>query len=638
MILTGDCLEVMPTLDAESIDAIVTDPPYDLTARKKGGSGVASVNLDSPYGRARIGTGNGAGGFMGKAWDGTGVAFRPETWAAALRVANPGAYLVAAGGTRTVHRLASAIEDAGWEIRDMLIWAYASGFPKSLNVSAALRKLPACSCDVAGEIGAVEPGPPAGAIRAGIGAEAGAVPLAGLPTDHTGGIWPQASAGANGRRRKVEAGNVTLGGEFDPVVLGSPGMATDTKSHEISGIVGAVQIQPETLRDEVVSEQLLGGPAVQASTLDGNGRPTAALIPPASATPRRIVAAREPSDVISRHASTGAVNPLGHLTGDNLAAGATSEDVGHPPNDTTEGRALRCSECGGVKQDPIIEGMGTALKPSFEPWVLARKPLRGNVAANVLAHGTGALNIDLCRIGWGADTPTQEEWNRAGSSGKPGANGYAGQFSKGMKDAYAEGKIPVPLGRWPSNLILTDPIFDGGWEGVVGGGQTGPAGTAVNRNRDPDTMTSWMGTRASQTGEDVTYGDSGTYSRFFIIPKAARADREPVMGGLAEREREARYGSVQDARPHTPEGYVYGRKPRANLHPTVKPVDLMRHLVRLVTPPRGLVLDPFLGSGSTAVACEMEGFRWVGIEKEAEYVAIAEARLFGIRRGLGLGA
>ncbi len=124
----GDCLLVMPTLEAESVDAIVTDPPYHLTTGKKGGTGKASDNPNSPAGRSRIGT-----GFMGKAWDGGDVAFRVETWREALRVAKPGAHLVAFGGTRTYHRLTCAIEDAGWEIRDCLSWLYGSGFPKSHN-------------------------------------------------------------------------------------------------------------------------------------------------------------------------------------------------------------------------------------------------------------------------------------------------------------------------------------------------------------------------------------------------------------------------------------------------------------------------------------------------------------------------
>jgi DNA modification methylase len=133
-IYVGDCREVIPQLE-ESFDACVTDPPYHLTTGKKGGSGPASVNLESPYGRARIGT-----GFMGKAWDGGDVAFRPETWEVVSRVLKPGAHVMAFGGTRTFHRLACAIEDAGFEIRDMLMWLYGSGFPKSLDISKAIDR------------------------------------------------------------------------------------------------------------------------------------------------------------------------------------------------------------------------------------------------------------------------------------------------------------------------------------------------------------------------------------------------------------------------------------------------------------------------------------------------------------------
>ncbi|WP_202842008.1 DNA methyltransferase [Luteimonas saliphila] len=128
MIHVGDCLEVMRALEANSFDSIVTDPPYHLTTGKKGGTGAASDNPNSPAGRSRIGT-----GFMGKAWDGGDVAQRAETWAAVLRVAKPGAWLAAFSGTRTSHRMVCAIEDAGWEIRDTAMWVYGSGFPKSYN-------------------------------------------------------------------------------------------------------------------------------------------------------------------------------------------------------------------------------------------------------------------------------------------------------------------------------------------------------------------------------------------------------------------------------------------------------------------------------------------------------------------------
>jgi len=189
----------------------------------------------------------------------------------------------------------------------------------------------------------------------------------------------------------------------------------------------------------------------------------------------------------------------------------------------------------------------------------------------------------------------------------------------------------TPTGRWPANVILTDPIFDGGWDGVVGGGE---AIGFRGQNDLRETPSNYFGAD-KHPGFREGYGDSGTYSRFFLVPKAARSDREPVLGGLPLR----RAGSMSDGAETRPEHARISdtnHPRRANVHPTVKPTELMRHLVRLVTPPGGIVLDPFLGSGTTALAAEMEGFAWVGIEKEAEYVAIAEARLNGTQKGMAL--
>ena len=381
MIHHGDCLDVMAGMEPESIDAIVTDPPYDL-GEPRSGSDWKSGQMFAP--RSEETKARRRGGFMGKAWDGTGIAFRRETWEQAFRVAKPGAYLLAFGGTRTVHRMTCAIEDAGWIIRDMLVWGYASGFPK--------------------------------------------------------------------------------------------------------------------------------------------------------------------------------------------------------------GRAN--------------------LKPAWEPIVMARKPgpLR-------------MLNIDGCRI---AAEPIAPFGSPARSSGGilNGTGEPREQFEQN------------PAGRWPANVILTDPIFDGGWEGVVGGGEAA-SGIAVTRNGGGRGIFSGIGD-GKLLGEavpDSGYGDSGTYSRFFLVPKASRSDREPVLGGLPERELVTHGAREQGPLPQqTPQGPIR----RANVHPTVKPLELMRHLVRLVAPPDGTVLDPFLGSGTTGLAAEQEGFAWVGIEKEAEYVEIAEARLNGTQRGLGL--
>lgn len=248
-----------------------------------------------------------------------------------------------------------------------------------------------------------------------------------------------------------------------------------------------------------------------------------------------------------------------------------------------------------------------SLKPAWEPIVMARKPgpLR-------------ELAIDACRM--------------PAADGKSARSGHSEKSSPAHvfgpeRRMHAE---PDGLGRWPANVILTDPIFDGDVAGVVGGGESG-GGFGI-RGRGGNVYGGYT-TNMPETGQVVGYGDSGTYSRFFLIPKANRADREPVLGGLPERVISVWGGEQDDLTP--------GKKstrPRTNLHPTVKPTELMCHLVRLVTPPGGTVLDPFLGSGTTALAAEQEGFAWIGIEREAEYVAIAEARLNGTQRGLGLTA
>jgi DNA modification methylase len=251
------------------------------------------------------------------------------------------------------------------------------------------------------------------------------------------------------------------------------------------------------------------------------------------------------------------------------------------------------------------------LKPAHEPIVLARKP-----------GPLQPLAIDACRIG------TADGFG----GGANGTSGFAAGYEKG--DGFAASSV----GRWPSNLLLSDPaLFDEPNPGVVGSG----AVTGDGRGPRDGIRGGYM--FGGDEGQNATleghwHGDSGGYSRFFIVPKADRADREPVVRGQLT----AQPGGTPSMSGITTRtnGTTDVKYPRAtvreNAHPTVKPVDLMRHLVRLVTPSGGTVLDPFLGSGSTAIAAELEGFPWLGIEKEPEYVKIAEARLNGTQRGLGL--
>lgn len=423
-VLHGDCRERMAELAECSVDAIVSDPPYGLVQGKKGGTGVASINLDSPYGRARIGTGQGPGGFMGCAWD--SAVPGPEFWTAALRVAKPGAYLVAFGGTRTFHRLACAIEDAGWELRDTLGWLYGSGFPKNHDAAKAIDK-------------------------------------------HYG-----------------------LTGETVPA-----------------------------------------------------GDPVKRMIPGA----------------------------------DQNATGSWIKD---------NGREYQPGEYRPAHPDAVRwQGWGTALKPAWEPIILARKPLAGTVAANVLAHGTGALNIDGCRVGTEGGSTIPSGMDRYNA--KNAEHGY-------RPGAYEQGKPPppAPAGRWPANIL-----HDGSDE-VLAAFPDSDGQQARARTDSAAQGNSVFGALRHVINNPEPRGDSGSAARFFWSPKASTAERNLGLGPSDQ-----------------------------NRHPTVKPIDLMAYLCRLVCPPGGVILDPFMGSGSTGIAASREGFGFIGIDLDPEHCRIARLRITG---------
>lgn len=410
MIIHGDCLTVLRAVADNTFDSIVTDPPYGLTANKKGGAG---VNLESPYGRARIGTGNGPGGFMGHKWDSDVPSV--EIWAECLRVLKPGGHLLAFAGTRTQHRMAVRIEDAGFEIRDMIAWVYGSGFPKSLDVSKAIDKV------------------------------AGADPS-------------------------------------DPLVT----------------------------------------------------------------------------------------------------------DAAHQ-----------------------WQGWGTALKPALEPITVARKPLSGGtVAANVLEHGTGALNIDGCRVGTSKDV-------LASASKTPNAIYGAGMTS--MTGGTESSGFNPNVGRWPANLI-----HDGSDEVLAAFPQAPGQMGRVGPDHGAKKSVGVYGDFGPRDDFHPRQESDKSAARFFYCAKASKKDRDDGLDHLPEMK-----SSVGDNRPGGDFNERLGKTPgvRRNHHPTVKPTDLMRYLCRLVTPPGGLVLDPFAGSGSTGKAALLEGFNFIGIERESHYVEIANARI-----------
>jgi DNA modification methylase len=428
VLLVGDCVEQMKTLEPNSVDAIVTDPPYGLE-------------------------------FMGKAWDGFGTPLGFQTWSEqwareALRVLKPGGHLLAFGGTRMYHRLAAGIEDAGFEIRDTLMWLYGSGFPKSLDVSKAIDKAAGAEREVAG--------------------------------------FYQSPEGTTGWKGQNKTGSVDFGAS----------------------------------RYEDGERRVITAPSTEAAKK--------------------------------------------------------------------------------------WQGWGTALKPAVEPIVLARKPLIGTVAENVLTHGTGALNIDASRIG----------------TEKTGWNGLTSQednrTSYGMRGV---GEPTESIGRWPANILLDEEAAAMLDEQSGVSKSPAPYGERVSGDK------SMFGIGGLDHSKE--FGDAGGASRFFYVAKASRAERNAGLDGFTER-----VAGVLDHRKsgdfNQRLGHSVEPKMARNIHPTVKPVDLMRYLIRLVTPKGGTVLDPFMGSGTTAVAAIQEGANWIGCEREPEYVAIIEARIAAAQPGMGL--
>ena len=392
----GNNMEILPTLETESIDAIITDPPYEL-------------------------------GFMNKKWDKSGIAYNVDMWRECLRVLKPGGYLLSFGGTRTYHRIACAIEDAGFVIHPMIAWIFGSGFPKATNLSKQFDK------------------------QEGV-----------LQTQGQGFV----TAGHDGRKAE---------------------MKQDLSYRSDYGY----QYTPAT---------------PQAQQWDG-----------------------------------------------------------------------------------WYYGL-QSLKPAIEPICMAQKPIsEKRMTDNVLKHGTGAINIDECRV----EYQSKEDFKRAkgGDSGSTKCNIFSANGKKQSE------KI-TPQGRFPANVILD------GSEEVLS--EFAKAGMSRSKRQ-----------KVSNGG----HNDFGTPARFFYCSKASKAERNMGLDGKNE-------STVDDGRQKAIDNpFQRGKTPRKNTHPTVKPIALMRYLCRLVTPPNGTILDPFMGSGSTIIASLQEGFHAIGIEKESEYCEIAKCRI-----------
>jgi DNA modification methylase len=515
----GDCLEVLRALPDASVDAVVTDPPYGLEfmgkewdapwkseARAQSATvvdapevgGFQDGNGGNAFSRSRVRTDTRRhGGDMLQA--NQGFQSWCEAWAAeCLRVLKPGGHLLAFGGTRTWHRLACAIEDAGFEVRDSIAWMYGSGFPKSLDVSKAIDK----RRDDYEDVRAVVMFLRAQSAKAGHSAQSISAALGWGHAVVAHFLAPSRTNAACPSWEQWQALKALL--SFD-----------DTMDAEVWRL---------------------------------NGR---------KGTPGE---AWESRPVTGIHEQS---------TAQQVWMQNYSDHVALPPK---ERRDIPVTDAARE-----WSGWGTALKPAHEPIVVARKPLVGTVAANVLEHGTGALNIDGCRVAGEVPSVPQPVFGVASGVTDFGAGvGRNGEMSS------------APNGRWPANVVLDED------QAAELNKQSG-----VRSSPRPYTKSKagWLPPTVEHVTNElqsVEYGDSGGASRFFYVAKAPARER-PKVDGTA--------------------------------HPTVKPLTLMRWLCRLVTAPNGVILEPFAGSGTTVEAALLEGFRVIAIEREADYLPLIQARL-----------
>jgi DNA modification methylase len=418
-LLIGDCLETLKTLPDNSIDSIVTDPPYGINFMGKAWDNaeiMAKAVNGVDHNKTRERSASMHAGLYDHSITGN-KAFEEWTrlWASeVIRVLKPGGHLLCFSSARTYHRMAAGIENAGFEIRDQIIWMYGTGFPKSFNISKAIDK----------------------AAKA---------------------------------ERKVIGTNPNV---------------------------------------------------VRASKIKGG------------------------SDF----------------------GGFTKADATVTAPATKEGKQW--------------EGWGTGLKPAHEPIVLARKPLNGTIANNVLNYGTGGLNIDACRI----DFVSVADKASATPQGKVTSNKMAGN----VPDVDNAGRIEVKRpdnskGRWPANVI-----HDGSEEVIS------------------------------------LFSENGEAARFFYCAKPSKKERNI---GLDDYQEKIESDRIDTSKVGSNSPLNRSSVAKQNFHPTVKPINLMSHLIKLITPPKGKVLDPFLGSGTTAVAAILEGFDWVGCEMTDDYIPIINGRI-----------
>lgn len=269
---------------------------------------------------------------------------------------------------------------------------------------------------------------------------------------------------------------------------------------------------------------------------------------------------------------------------------------------------------GFPKNKKLAPGIGTALKPAWEPIIMVRKPFKGSVTQNYADHGTGGINIDACRVA---------------SEDKPVPFGNPTQAEGWRLNKHETDWKPSDIGRWPANLV-----HDGSSEVVELFPRKAGAFAPVRGTEASEVTNNIYGQR--KRVHAAFHGDSGSAARFFYCAKASPDDRHEGLEGMRVFRAGERAGGRAEGSAGLGTAYAGTRTEGQNIHPTVKPTELMRWLCRLVTPPGGHVLDPFMGSGSTGRAASADGFDFTGIEIDPDYMAIAESRIQIVQPGFSL--
>jgi len=559
----NESINALKDLPDNSIDSLVTDPP----------AGIA---------------------FLGKSWDSYKdreqfISEMQAIFTECLRVLKPGSHGLVWAIPRTSHWTAYALENAGFEVRDKVYHIQGMGFPKSLNIGKALDKQgKLCQCR------AYETKTNMPNLSEGISTKEQNISIQSEvlqqgvlckmeSTESTGSTTPQENS--ESRKGCVDRESRE---KFQPenVQREQPCMEGWQIHRAKEGLCGDTQPDPSESKTERIC----------AGTCTDNGKEN-------QANPSQ---GGDNSSYQPQHTrqSTRELNIVQDTQG----------TLGREPQDR-----LYCSECGKIKRKEV-EGLGTGLKPAAEEWILIRKPISENtIAENVIKWGVGGINIDGCRI---EGKPRTTHSNGNFESKTDNGNAY-GKYQLGIK-------LDEPQGRFPSNLVLshsedcTDEQCSLSCAVRMLDEQSGPCKTGELKGQ-PRVENKIYGSAGNTLGKPRFYiPDAATgASRFFYCAKISPSERNAGLEDMPDKQ-----GGIKNASGRGfSESDPYKQIITKNNHPTVKTKKLMTYLIKLITPPNGLVLDPFMGSGSTGIAALAEGFRFIGIEKEKEYYDIAKARI-----------